>query len=72
MRVAVEFRQRRLMDDQHRDGTISFLAERGLVYVCVDEPPSLASTVPPVAVATAVRNARTLAILLADGVVERS
>jgi uncharacterized protein YecE (DUF72 family) len=51
-RVAVEFRQRRWMDDEHREATIAFLGEHELVYVCVDEPPGLASTVPPIAVAT--------------------
>ena len=52
IRLAVEFRQRRWMDDEHREATIGFLAEHDLVYVCVDEPAGLASTLPPVAVAT--------------------
>jgi uncharacterized protein YecE (DUF72 family) len=52
IRAAVEFRQRRWMDDEHREDTIALLAEHDLAYVCVDEPPGLASTVPPVAVAT--------------------
>jgi uncharacterized protein YecE (DUF72 family) len=52
IRLAVEFRQRRWMDEEHRETTVAFLAEHDLVYVCVDEPPGLASTVPPVAVAT--------------------
>jgi uncharacterized protein YecE (DUF72 family) len=52
IRLAVEFRQRRWMDDEHREATIGFLAEHDLVYVCVDEPAGLTSTVPPVAVAT--------------------
>jgi uncharacterized protein YecE (DUF72 family) len=52
VRVGVEFRQRRWMDDEHREATIGFLADHDLVYVCVDEPRGLASSVPPVAVAT--------------------
>jgi uncharacterized protein YecE (DUF72 family) len=53
VRVAVEFRQRRWMDDRHRRETIDFLTRHNLVYVCVDEPQGFASSVPPVAVATA-------------------
>lgn len=53
IRVGVEFRQRRWMDDEHRDATVDFLARHGLVYVCVDEPQGFASSIPPVAVATA-------------------
>jgi uncharacterized protein YecE (DUF72 family) len=52
-RIGVEFRQRRWMDDQHRERTLAFLAEHHLVYVCVDEPQGFRSSVPPVAAATA-------------------
>src|SRR5262245_40803093 len=51
--VGVEFRQPRWMDDEHRERTLDFLAGHGLAYVCVDEPQGLASSVPPVAAATA-------------------
>ena len=51
--VAVEFRQSRWMDEAHREGTLRFLAEHGLSYVCVDEPQGFRSSVPPLAAATA-------------------
>jgi uncharacterized protein YecE (DUF72 family) len=53
VRLAVEFRQPRWMDEGHRDQTLDFLARHNLVYVCVDEPQGSASSVPPVAAATA-------------------
>ncbi|MGZ4639538.1 MAG: DUF72 domain-containing protein, partial [Actinomycetes bacterium] len=53
LHVGVEFRTHRWMDDEHRESTLAFLARHGLVYVCVDEPQGLASSVPPVAAATA-------------------
>jgi uncharacterized protein YecE (DUF72 family) len=53
IRVGIEFRQQRWMDDEHRQETIDFLTQHHLVYVCVDEPQGFASSVPPVAVATA-------------------
>jgi uncharacterized protein YecE (DUF72 family) len=53
LRVSVEFRQRRWMDDEHREGTLDFLARHHLAYVCVDEPQGFPSSVPPVAAATA-------------------
>jgi uncharacterized protein YecE (DUF72 family) len=52
LRVGVEFRQRRWMDDDHRDATLDLLARNRLVYVCVDEPQGYRSSVPPVAAAT--------------------
>jgi len=52
-RVAVEFRQRRWMDEEHRESTLAFLQEHHLAYVCVDEPQGFRSSVPPVAAATA-------------------
>ncbi|MGH8874353.1 MAG: DUF72 domain-containing protein [Acidimicrobiia bacterium] len=51
--VAVEFRNDRWMDDQHRDETLSFLERHDLAYVCVDEPQGFRSSVPPVAALTA-------------------
>lgn len=51
--VAVEFRQQRWMDDEHREEVLGFLEEHRLAYVCVDEPQGFRSSVPPVAAATA-------------------
>jgi uncharacterized protein YecE (DUF72 family) len=53
LRVAVEFRQARWMDDEHRDSTLGLLARHRLAYVCVDEPQGFPDTLPPVAAATA-------------------
>lgn len=50
--VGVEFRQRRWMDDEHREDTLAFLAHHRLAYVCVDEPQGFPSSVPPVTAAT--------------------
>ena len=52
IRVGVEFRQQRWMDEQHQEATIDFLSRHNLLYVCVDEPQGFASSLPPVAVAT--------------------
>jgi len=51
--VGVEFRQPRWMDDDHRQRTLDLLAGHGFAYVCVDEPQGLATSMPPVAAATA-------------------
>lgn len=53
LRAAVEFRQPRWMDDEHRDATLGLLSRHGLAYVCVDEPQGFPDTLPPVAAATA-------------------
>ena len=53
MPVGIEFRQPRWMDDEHRQRTMDVLAGHGLAYVCVDEPQGLATSMPPVAAATA-------------------
>jgi uncharacterized protein YecE (DUF72 family) len=53
LRVAVEFRQPRWMDEGHRDGTLDLLSRHRLAYVCVDEPQGFPDTLPPVAAATA-------------------
>lgn len=50
---AVEFRQSRWMDDEHLQSTLAVLAANRLAYVSVDEPQGLASSVPPIAAATA-------------------
>jgi uncharacterized protein YecE (DUF72 family) len=49
---AIEFRQQKWMDDDHRETTLNFLEERGFAYVCVDEPQGFPSSIPPVAAAT--------------------
>lgn len=50
--IAVEFRRREWMDEEHRDQTLGFLADNGLAYVNVDEPQGFDSSVPPTAEAT--------------------
>ena len=52
-RVAVEFRNRYWMSERHRDETLALLRAFGLAYTAVDEPQGFASSVPPVAEATA-------------------
>jgi len=51
--LAVELRNARWLDERHRDGTLRFLAERRMTYVCVDEPQGFASSVPPIVAVTA-------------------
>jgi uncharacterized protein YecE (DUF72 family) len=51
--VAVEFRQPRWVDQEHRGGTLDFLSRHRLAFVCVDEPRGFPDTLPPVAAATA-------------------
>jgi uncharacterized protein YecE (DUF72 family) len=50
--LAVEFRNGRWLDDEHRDETLNFLERHHLVYVCVDEPQGFNSSVPPVVAVT--------------------
>jgi uncharacterized protein YecE (DUF72 family) len=50
--LAVEFRNGRWLDDEHRDDTLNFLERHNLVYVCVDEPQGFNSSVPPVVAVT--------------------
>ncbi|MDI3291319.1 DUF72 domain-containing protein [Polyangium sp. 15x6] len=52
-RIAIEFRNAGWLGERHRDETLAFLREQGLVYTCVDEPQGFASSVPPIAEATA-------------------
>ncbi len=52
-KVAVEFRNNRWLSDRNREGTMSFLRQHELTFVCVDEPQGFSSSVPPIAEATA-------------------
>ena len=52
-RLAVEFRNGRWLDDEHREETLDFLDRHSLTYVCVDEPQGFKSSVPPVTAVTA-------------------
>lgn len=51
-RLAVEFRQRTWMDEEHRDDTLHFLRKNDLVNVAVDEPQGLPNSIPLVPEAT--------------------
>ena len=51
-RGAVEFRNGRWLDAEHREQTLALLGDLGLSYVCVDEPQGFASSVPPVVAVT--------------------
>lgn len=51
--LAVEFRHHSWLDEKHRDDTLRFLRDNGLAFVSVDEPQGFASSLPPVAEATA-------------------
>lgn len=51
--LAIEFRRRDWLEDEHREETLAFLADNGLTYVNVDEPQGFPSSVPPTAEATA-------------------
>lgn len=51
--LAIEFRHHSWLDDKHRTETLRFLRDNGLVFVCVDEPQGFASSLPPIAEATA-------------------
>lgn len=52
LRGAIEFRQQRWMDDEHRADTLQLLRSLRLSYVSVDEPQGFDSSVPPFAEAT--------------------
>ncbi|WP_170320035.1 DUF72 domain-containing protein [Polyangium spumosum] len=52
-RLAVELRNAGWLGERHRDEALAFFREQGLVYTCVDEPQGFASSVPPIAEATA-------------------
>lgn len=51
--LAIEFRREGWMDEEHRDATLSFLADNGLTYVNVDEPQGFNSSVAPTSETTA-------------------
>jgi len=46
LRMAVEFRSDDWLREDKAAGTLAFLKEHGLTYVCVDEPQGLGSSVP--------------------------
>jgi uncharacterized protein YecE (DUF72 family) len=46
--VAVEFRRRDWLDEEHRDATLALLREVGLTYTMADEPQFGSGSVPPV------------------------
>jgi len=52
-RIVVEFRTPAWLNDEHRADTFAFLREHGLGFVCVDEPPGLKTSLPPLAEVTA-------------------
>ena len=52
-RPAVEFRNPLWLDPDHIERTLSFLADRNMPYVCVDEPQGTRASVPPVVATTA-------------------
>src|SRR3990172_5665717 len=52
-RVVVEFRSPAWVNDEPREATFAFLRQHNLGFVCVDEPPGLKSSVPPLAEVTA-------------------
>jgi len=51
--VCIEFRNKTWMSEDNRAGTLKFLTDHQLPYVCVDEPQGYPSSVPPVVAATA-------------------
>ena len=52
-RTVVEFRSPAWVNDEHREGTFAFLRDHNLGFVCVDEPPGLRTSFPPLAEVTA-------------------
>ena len=52
VRIAVEFREAGWLAPERADDTLQRLRDRGLAYVCVDEPQGTRASVPPVAAAT--------------------
>jgi uncharacterized protein YecE (DUF72 family) len=53
--IAVEFRKRDWLDDEHGEGTLAFLRTRRIPYVTVDSPQGYHNSMPPVAEATSDR-----------------
>jgi uncharacterized protein YecE (DUF72 family) len=50
---AIEFRQAKWMEGDRCERVLNFLQDHRLAYVCVDEPQGFASSLPPIAAATA-------------------
>lgn len=50
--IAVEFRRRDWLDEDHADDTLALLREAGLSYTMVDEPQLGSGSVPPLAAVT--------------------
>jgi uncharacterized protein YecE (DUF72 family) len=48
-RLAIEFRHNSWLNSRNMERTLSFLRDNDLPFVCVDEPQSFKSSVPPVA-----------------------
>ena len=48
LQLAVEFRNKSWFEGKHRDMTLDFESERGLVNVIVDEPNTTTNSIPPV------------------------
>jgi uncharacterized protein YecE (DUF72 family) len=46
--VAVEFRKRTWLDEQHAEGTLGFLRARDIPYVAVDAPQGFDTSMPPI------------------------
>ena len=51
--LAVEFRNGRWLSERNAERTLALLRDRGIAFVCVDEPQGFENSVPPVAEATA-------------------
>jgi len=51
-RAAVEFRNDIWMNPENREETLALLGDQSMTYICVDEPQSFSSSVPPVVAAT--------------------
>ena len=48
----MEFRHSSWVNEKNREGTLIFLRDNGLPFVCVDEPQGFDSSVPPIVEAT--------------------
>ena len=51
-RVAIELRNETWMSTENCRDTLEFLADKDLIYVCVDEPQGFVASIPPVVAAT--------------------
>ena len=52
LRLAIELRHREWVNTKHREETLAFLEEHKLIYVGVDAPQGVETSVPPIAPAT--------------------